>query len=99
MPVESRTHQPEKSEITAQELVRLLRGLIEEAKAGRERLKSVPEIAEYLQVSRGTIYRLVNEGRIPHYKIGSAVRFDVNKVKKWLEKAEVRGRLTRRIPV
>lgn len=65
----------------------------------QDKLCDVKGLGDYLNMSKSAIYKLVNERRIPFYHIGSRVRFDLDKVKKWLEKAEYRGRLTRRIPV
>ena len=35
---------------------------------------TVTEVASYLRVSRQTVYTLIREGKIPHFKIGSKVR-------------------------
>lgn len=36
---------------------------------------TVPEVAKLLRMSRQTIYNMIREGRIPHFRIGSKVRF------------------------
>ena len=36
---------------------------------------TVPEVAEFLRVSRQTIYMMVKNGKIPHFRVGSKVRF------------------------
>lgn len=37
---------------------------------------TVPEVAKLLRMSRQTIYNMIREGRIPHFRIGSKVRFN-----------------------
>jgi len=36
---------------------------------------TVPEVAKLLRMSRQTIYNMIREGRIPHFRIGTKVRF------------------------
>jgi excisionase family DNA binding protein len=49
------------------------------------RLLNAVEAAEFLGISRNSLYIWVREGRVPHYKIGTAVRFDVDDLRRWLE--------------
>jgi excisionase family DNA binding protein len=35
-----------------------------------DKILTVPEIAEYLKVSRTTVWRWCNEGRLPAFRIG-----------------------------
>jgi excisionase family DNA binding protein len=44
------------------------------------------ELAEMLNVSKGTIFKLAAAGRIPSFRIGTAVRFDGRLVIEWLRK-------------
>ena len=37
---------------------------------------TVQEIAKLLRMSRQTIYNLIREGAIPHFRIGNKVRFN-----------------------
>ena len=39
------------------------------------RFMTVAEVAEYLQVGRATLYRLVRAGQIPAFKVGTDYRF------------------------
>jgi excisionase family DNA binding protein len=48
------------------------------------RLLNAVEAAEFLGISRNSLYIWVREGRVPHYKIGTAVRFDVDDLRRWL---------------
>lgn len=41
------------------------------------------EVAKILRVSRQTVYTLIREGKIPHFKVGNKVRIkraDLNKI-------------------
>lgn len=59
------------------------------------RVFSVAEAAEYLGVSRWTVYRRVEQGLLPHVKIGSRVSIPEFTLEKWLDD-EARARLTPR---
>ena len=37
---------------------------------------TVPEVAKLLRMSRQTIYNMIREGRIPHFRVGTKVRFN-----------------------
>jgi excisionase family DNA binding protein len=51
-----------------------------------DRLWSVDDVAEYLGLSRSTIYRAVSEDRLPCIKVWSAVRFRKEAIDEWLDK-------------
>lgn len=36
---------------------------------------TVTEVASYLLISRQTVYMMVREGKIPHFKVGNKIRF------------------------
>jgi excisionase family DNA binding protein len=55
------------------------------------RIMTIAEVAEYLQVHRSTIYRLVHKGQIPAFKIGSDYRFDRDAIEKWMADRQVKG--------
>ena len=42
------------------------------------------EVAEYLRIPRSTVYKLVQEGRIPGQKVGRQWRFHRAVVENWL---------------
>ena len=63
-----------------------------------DRLLTVEEIAEYLQVEKKTIYKWSSQGRIPCIKFsGKCVRFELEKVRRWYESMAQKGRKTKRI--
>jgi len=75
-------------------------GCLSEPPIPRDRLLTVEEVARYLQVKPKTVYNWVSLGLIPCIRKGNGlVRFQLNKVDKWLAGFEQKGRKTRRIPV
>ena len=53
-------------------------------------LVSIEKIAEILDTSPKTIYDCTATRRIPHYKLGRLVKFDVDEVMAWLQTCEVK---------
>ena len=51
----------------------------------QKRYFNVEEIAFYLCMSKPTIYRYVEEMRIPCFKIRKILRFDIVEIEKWLK--------------
>jgi excisionase family DNA binding protein len=49
-----------------------------------EKFLTVDEVAEYLSLSRATIYQWASEKRIPHYRMGRAIRFKQAEIEAWL---------------
>ena len=52
----------------------------------KEKLLTVKEIAEYLQLDEHTIYRMARKGKIPAFKVAGQWRFKKELIEKWLEK-------------
>ena len=46
---------------------------------------TISEVAEYLRIPRGSVYKLAQRGRIPCQKVGRHWRFRREAVDKWLE--------------
>lgn len=40
-----------------------------------EETLTVPEVAKMLRLSRQTIYNFVRDGKLPHFNVGTKVRF------------------------
>ena len=53
--------------------------------ASLNRALTAPELAGILNMHPASIYRLATSGELPHYRIGSAVRFDCRAVAKYLK--------------
>jgi len=49
-------------------------------------IMSLSELAEYLKVSKSTLYKLVQQGDLPGQKIGKQWRFHKKAVDEWLKK-------------
>lgn len=54
-----------------------------------ENLVGPKEIAEYLDVSINTIYSWVNMRKIPFFKMGRLVKFDLKEIDNWKERRKV----------
>lgn len=46
-----------------------------------ERAVSAKEVAEFLGITEGTVYRLAREGKLPGVRIGTQWRFDLDRIK------------------
>lgn len=49
-------------------------------------IMTLKELAEYLKVAEKTIYRLVNENKIPAFKVGGSWRFRKAEIDNWIDK-------------
>ena len=47
---------------------------------------TVQEVAEYLNVDPKTVYRLVNRGNLPGFKVGGTWRFQKDDIDDWIAK-------------
>lgn len=50
----------------------------------QKRYLSINELSEYIGITKGTIYVWVCHRKIPYYKIGRLVKFDIHKIDKWI---------------
>ena len=48
----------------------------------------IKKLSTYLKISESEIRKLVREKKIPHFRLNSAIRFDINTINKWVEKLE-----------
>lgn len=53
-----------------------------------KRFMNIQEASEYLGFSSHTIYAWTSQRRIPFVKIGGRLRFDKQKLDKWIEEFE-----------
>jgi excisionase family DNA binding protein len=56
------------------------------------RLMTVGEVADYLRVTKKTIYRLLLRGKIPATKVGNQWRFSQISIDKWLQRNSVKAK-------
>ena len=51
-------------------------------------IMTIEELADYLRMQKVTIYKHVQEGKIPAFKVGGAWRFKRSTIDKWIEEQE-----------
>jgi len=51
---------------------------------------TVDEVAEYLRIPRGSVYKLAQQGRIPCQKVGRHWRFRRKTIDEWLSRTPSR---------
>jgi excisionase family DNA binding protein len=60
-----------------------------ESIAERKTAFKIGELAETLNCSKEKLYKMVKSGRIPHFTLGSMIRFDPQKIAAWLQNRTV----------
>jgi excisionase family DNA binding protein len=50
----------------------------------RRKFLTVDELSEYLHVHKTTIYRMLKQGTLPGFRVGTDWRFDVDVVEQWV---------------
>lgn len=50
-----------------------------------EKLLTIKDLAEYLQLNEQTVYRNFEKWNIPCLKLGRAIRFDIDQVRAWVQ--------------
>ena len=50
-----------------------------------EKIYTVPQVAEYLQISRSKMYDWVKKGKIPHEGMSSHISQGISRALKWVE--------------
>ncbi len=55
------------------------------ATSSPDTVMTIGELSEYLKVSRSTLYKLAQEGRLPGQKVGRHWRFRKAAVIRWLD--------------
>ncbi len=49
-------------------------------------MMTVKEVAEHLGVSRGLVYKLVSDGELDSYRVGSTIRVTREQVREYLQR-------------
>ncbi len=52
-------------------------------------LMTVKDVAVYLQFAETTVYKLLNQGKLPGMKVGGRWRFSRKRLDKWLAERQV----------
>jgi excisionase family DNA binding protein len=50
-----------------------------------DNIMTIEALAEYLKISRSTLYKLVQDGRLPGQKVGKRWRFHKDAIDEWLK--------------
>ncbi len=53
------------------------------------RYLGIKDCAQYIGVTRGTLYAWVCYRKIPYLKVGRLVKFDIKAIEEWLKKRSV----------
>ena len=53
------------------------------------RVATPQEVAEMLRVSPDTVYRLAAKGELPSFRVGVALRFDLDELEPFLKQRQV----------
>ena len=64
-----------------------------------EKLLTIQELSEFIQVSRSTLYEWTHTDFIPHYKLPKGVRFKMSEIEEWLQKRRHKGRSRYKIQI
>ena len=51
---------------------------------------TLSQLAEYLQLGKSTVYKMVQKGEIPAVKIANQWRFKKEEIDKWINKTKVK---------
>lgn len=51
-----------------------------------ESIYTIPEVAQYLKLSKSKVYHLVQTGQLPHIRIGKNVRVKESELHKWIDR-------------
>ncbi len=54
----------------------------------QEKLITIKDVMELLSISRPTVYRLMDKGDIPSYKIGNQLRFKQSEIEAYIEESK-----------
>jgi len=54
-----------------------------------EKLLTLRQVSEKLQISENTLYKLARKGGIPAIKVGNQWRFKVQDIEKWIEEQKI----------
>lgn len=58
-----------------------------------KRYISPTELAEYLGLSVQTVYGWIWAKRIPHFKMGKLVKFDLQEIETWMKEKKIEARV------
>ena len=53
------------------------------------KLLTPDQLADFLNISKTTVYRLIDSRKIPFYKIGGSIRFDKKDIMNYLQESKI----------
>lgn len=53
-----------------------------------KKICDIKDLSLYINTSIPEIRKLVREKKIPHFRVGNRIKFDINEIDKWLEKLQ-----------
>jgi excisionase family DNA binding protein len=56
-----------------------------------DNIMTIDALAEYLKISRSTLYKLVQDGKLPGQKVGKRWRFHKEAIDEWLKQHPEKG--------
>jgi len=56
-----------------------------------DNIMTIDGLAEYLKISRSTLYKLVQQGKLPGQKVGKRWRFHREAIDEWLKQHPEKG--------
>ena len=59
--------------------------------AKRDEIMTMDELAEYLKISKSTLYKLAVENKLPGTKIGKRWRFHKDAIDRWVQSGNPQG--------
>ena len=62
-----------------------------------KRLVGIKDMADYLDISKATLYNWTFQKKIPYIKIGRLVKFDLQDINKWLKDKRVKEGMNARV--
>jgi excisionase family DNA binding protein len=65
--------------------------------AGDREVLTVREVGHLLQVHPTTVYKLVRQGKIPSFRIGSYWRFRTDLIERWMAEKSMYARQVRKV--
>ena len=56
-----------------------------------DNIMTIDALAEYMKISKSTLYKLVQEGKLPGQKVGKRWRFHKEGIDEWLKQHPEKG--------
>lgn len=57
--------------------------------AAMQQALTVEQLAALIQCSKKALYRMIQRGTLPHFRVGSMVRFDPEATAQWLRARQI----------